>query len=95
MPVITGANGIERKGFKKHLVDLPGKPSVDSPQRYIYIYIYSWNMTHANSETVSVRSLKPGRREPPLVEEILVKQEKYKEEKGCDKTHKNNTVKLV
>ena len=41
---------------------------------------YSWNSTH-NTESTAVSNLKPERWGSPLV------QEKYKEEKACDKIH--------
>ena len=33
MPVITGATGIETKALEKRLEAMPGKRSVDSPQK--------------------------------------------------------------
>jgi hypothetical protein len=37
MPVTIEANGIETKGFKKNLEDLPGNPSVYSLYRHTYL----------------------------------------------------------
>ena len=48
--------------------------------RFITIDSYTWNITH-NTESTAVRSLKPERWGSLLV------QEKYQEEKTCDKKH--------
>jgi hypothetical protein len=74
MPVIIGATGIVTRSLWKNLEAVPGKHSIDSLQKT------TWNITH-NTESTAVWSLKPEWWGSPLI------QEKYQEEKACDKRH--------
>jgi len=49
---------------------------------------YTWNITH-NTESIAVCSLKPERWGSPLV------QEKYQEEKACDKRHPYRIIIII
>ena len=49
---------------------------------------YTWNITH-NTESIAVRILKPERWGSPLV------QEKYQEEKACDKRHPYRIIIII
>ena len=49
---------------------------------------YIWNITH-NTESTAVRNLKPERWGSPLV------QEKYQEEKTCDKRHPSRIIIII
>ena len=49
IPVIIGATGILTKGLRKNLEVIPGKHSVDSPQKKTY----TWNITR-NTESTAV-----------------------------------------
>jgi len=80
IPVIIGATGIETRSLRKNLEAVPGKHSIDSPQKTA---IRTCNITH-NTENTAVWSLKPERWGSPLVEE------KYQEEMTCDKRRNNN-----
>ena len=47
IPVISGATGIVTRSLRKNLETVPGKHSIDSPQRT------AWNITH-NTESTAV-----------------------------------------
>ena len=53
--------------------------------RFSTKYSYTWNITH-NTESTAMWSLKPERWGSPLV------QEKYREEKACDRRHTNHII---
>jgi hypothetical protein len=84
IPVITGVTGIVTRSLRKHLVAVPGKYSIDSLTKDSY----TWNITHS-TESTAVRSLKPERWGSPLA------QEKFQEEKACDKRHPYRIVIIV
>ena len=74
VPIIIGATGIVTRSLRKNLEAVPGKTF----DRFTTKESCTWNITH-NTESTAVGSLKPERWGSPLV------QEKYQEEKACDK----------
>ena len=79
IPVINGATGIVTRILRKNLEAVPEK-TFDG---FTTKGSYTWNITH-NTESTAVRSLKPERWGSPMV------QEKYREEKACDRRHPYN-----
>ena len=82
IPVIIGANSNEK------LKEDFGSCTRKTLNRFTTKDSYTWNITH-NTESTAVWSLKLERWGSPLV------QEKYQEEKACDKRHNNNNNIIV
>ena len=82
IPIIIGATGIVTRSFKEE----SGSCTRKTLDRFTTKDSYTRNITH-NTESTAVWSLKPERLGSPLV------QDKYQEEKACDKRwrqHNNN-----
>jgi hypothetical protein len=75
IPVITGATEIVTKVLKEYLETIPGKHSINSPQKNSC----TGNIAH-NKERATVCKLKPEWWDAPLVQH-----EKYQREGNCDK----------
>jgi hypothetical protein len=79
IPVIIGATGIVTRSLRRNLEAVPGKHSIVSLQKTAVL-----GTSHIKRKVLqceAVCSLKPERWGSPLV------QEKYQEEKTCDKRH--------
>ena len=74
IPVIIGATGIVTRRLRKYLGAVPGKHSIDSLQKTAIL-----GTSHILRKVLQCEALKPERWGSPLV------QEKYQEEKACDK----------
>ena len=71
-------NNLSHWNSNEKLKEKFGSCTRETPDRFITKGSYTWNITY-NTESNAVRSLKPERWGSPLV------QEKYQEEKTCDK----------
>jgi hypothetical protein len=76
IPVIIGATGIVTRRLRKNLEAVPGKHSLDSLQKTAIL-----GTSHIIRKVLQCENWKTERRVSPLV------QEKYQEEKACDKRH--------
>jgi hypothetical protein len=74
IPVIIGATGMVTKSLMKNLEAIPGKHSTDSLQQTAVL-----GTAHTIRKVLQWETLKPERWGSPLV------QEKYREEKTCNK----------
>ena len=77
IPGIIGATWIVTRSLRKNLETVSGKHSIDSLQKTAIL-----GTSHIIRKVLQCESLKPERWGSPPV------QEKYQEEKACDKTHK-------
>jgi hypothetical protein len=72
IPVITGVTGIVTKGLKQYLETIPGKHSIDSPQKIAVL---------GTSHIMTIRNLKPEWWGSPLVQEEKYQEKPVKREK--------------
>ena len=83
VPVIIGASEIVTRSLRKNLKAVPGRYSTFTTKDS-----YTWNITH-NTESTAVWSLKLEGWGSLLVEE------KYQEEKACDKRHPHIIIIII
>ena len=84
VPVIIGATGIVTRSLRKNLENY----TRETFDRFTTKDSSTWNITH-NTESTAVWSLKPEWWGSPLA------QEKYQEEKACDKRHTYRIIIII
>ena len=83
----TGNKGSQRNSNKR-FKEIFGSCNRKTFDRFTTKDSYTWNITH-NTESTGVWNLKPERWGSPLV------QEKYQEEKACDKRHPYRIIIII